>query len=269
MANAEYRIRHCAVPHQSRRHGARRAGTGQAGARSGSGAKRDIAFTIWTLSARFRLRVKSSDSRALPLRHPMRWRGLARWRQPAEAKGHAGHDPDEPERCASAARARNRRIPCGRWAFVIAIAPFPAAAAEQPALTLQELVLTRTSQHRPARDRISRARRRRVLFAVVTAIMLLRTAQPRRALRSVVPRRVHAASRRARSRQCGHPVRAADRRGLAGGLRRARHRRRSGGLGRTRLRIALLAFGSWLDAGKASAMERAVDALRARGERSR
>ena len=27
-------------------------------------------------------------------------RGLARWRQPAEAKGHAGHDPDEPKLCA-------------------------------------------------------------------------------------------------------------------------------------------------------------------------
>src|SRR6516162_6525469 len=51
----------------------------------------NAAFTIWTLSARFPLRVNLHDSRARSRRTGRRDGGL----RPAEAKGHAGHDPDE------------------------------------------------------------------------------------------------------------------------------------------------------------------------------
>src|SRR5271169_6278151 len=61
------------------------------------------AFTIWTLTARFRLRVKSSDSRAGSATDHWRHGGC----QPAEAKGHAGHDPEKPRQAASAVRAGN------------------------------------------------------------------------------------------------------------------------------------------------------------------
>src|SRR5579872_413641 len=51
----------------------------------------NAAFTIWTLSAGFILRVNLHDSRARSRRT-----GRAGWRlRPAEAKGHAGDDRDE------------------------------------------------------------------------------------------------------------------------------------------------------------------------------
>ena len=106
-------------------------------------------FTIWTLSARFRLRVKSCDSRAFSAADQ-----LARWRQPAEAKGHAGDDPDEPELCASLAPAGNWRIPCGpRRHF--------AGRSRSTGAVARRTCPKRASQYRPARDRVSRAGLRR------------------------------------------------------------------------------------------------------------
>ena len=123
----------------------------------------------------------------------------------------------------------------GFLAAIGAIASFPAAAAEQPALSLQELVLTAhrsIDQHEIAFFALVFGV---ILFAVVTAVMLLRTRARAARLETWSRDEIHPASRRARSRQRGHSFRTADRRGLAGGLRRARHRRRSGGLGRIRI----------------------------------
>ncbi len=135
------------------------------------------------------------------------------------------------------------------------------AADADPARTRAD----RASQHRPARDRFLALAFGVVLFAVVTAIMLVRTRSAPRAWR-------HGPA--TRSRACATnstaPMRVilsepqivvdwpagADEPTIEGdpaplGVPRS-HR--------------VLAFGTWLDAGKASAMERAVDALRARGE---
>ncbi len=64
-------------------------------------------------------------------------------------------------------RAGAMRIGGARKEFADSLRPFassrrsPAGAAEQPALALHELVLTRASQHRPARDRLPRRGLRR------------------------------------------------------------------------------------------------------------
>ena len=75
-----------------------------------------------------------------------------------------------------------------------------------------------------------------LLFAVVTAILLLRTRARAARLEDVVARRDRRAARRSRPRQRAAAVRAAGDGGLAGRLRRAEHRGRSGG--RRRLRAA-------------------------------
>jgi signal transduction histidine kinase len=161
-------------------------------------------------------------------------------------------------------RRRTRGIG-GFLAAIGAIAPFPATAAERPALSLQELVLTAhrsIDQHEIAFFALIVGV---ILFAVVTAIMLLRT----RARAT----RLEAWSREEFTRLRDELDRAnavilsepqivvdwpagSDEPGIDGDLSAlgvsASHR--------------VLAFGSWLDAGKASAIEQAVDALRARGE---
>ncbi|MGO8925230.1 MAG: PAS-domain containing protein, partial [Xanthobacteraceae bacterium] len=153
----------------------------------------------------------------------------------------------------------------GFLAAIICIAPFPAAAAEQPALALQELVLTAhrsIDQHQIAFLALVFGV---VLFAVVTAVMLVR-ARTRAARLEAWSRDEIARLRdeldRANAVILSEPQvvmdwpAGSDAPSIEGDLAAlgvsASHR--------------VLAFGSWLDAAKASAMERAVDALRARGE---
>jgi signal transduction histidine kinase len=150
-------------------------------------------------------------------------------------------------------------------AFSGAFLPRAASAAEQPSLALQELVLTAhrsIDQHAIAFLALIVGV---VLFAVVTAIMLVRS-------RARVARlegwsrdeiaRLRDEVDRANALMLSEPQvmvdwpAGSDEPSIDGdpatlGVS-ASHR--------------VLAFGSWLDAGKASAMERAVEALRARGE---
>jgi signal transduction histidine kinase len=153
----------------------------------------------------------------------------------------------------------------GFLAAIGAIAPRSAVAAEQPALALQELVLTAhrsIDQHAVAFLALVFGV---VLFAVVTAIMLVRT-RTRAARLEAWSRDEIARLRdevdRANAVILSEPQvvvdwpAASDEPTIEGdpaalGVAAA-HR--------------VLAFGSWLDAGKAAAMEHAVDALRARGE---
>ena len=153
----------------------------------------------------------------------------------------------------------------GFLAGVGLIAPFPAAAAEQPPLSLQELVLSAhrsINQHEIAFFALVVGV---ILFAVVTAVMLLRT-RARAARLEAWSRdeftRLRDELDRANAVILSEPQivvdwpAGSDEPGIEGDLSTlgvsASHR--------------VLAFGSWLDAGKASAMEHAVDALRARGE---
>jgi signal transduction histidine kinase len=153
----------------------------------------------------------------------------------------------------------------GFLAAIGSVAPLPAAAAEQPALSLQELVLTAhrsIDQHELAFFALLAGV---ILFAVVIAAMLLRTRGRAARLeawsRDEVTRlrdeldRANAVIRSEPQIVVDWPA-GSDEPGIDGDL---------SALGvSTSHRV--LAFGSWLDAGKASAMERAVDALRARGE---
>ncbi|HUI11978.1 MAG TPA: PAS-domain containing protein [Xanthobacteraceae bacterium] len=160
-----------------------------------------------------------------------------------------------------------RRRAQGIGGFLAAIGAFapPATAAEHPALSLQELVLTAhrsIDQHEIAFFALVVGV---ILFAVVIAIMLLRT-RARSARLEAWSRdeftrlrdeldRANAVIRSEPQIVVDWPA-GSDEPGIDGDLSAlgvsASHR--------------VLAFGSWLDAGKASAMERAVDALRARGE---
>jgi len=169
---------------------------------------------------------------------------------------------------------RTSRVYAHRWrargivgflAANSAIAPFPAAAAEQPSLALQELVLTAhrsIDQHEIAFLALVFGV---VLFAVVTAILLLRTRARAARLESWSRdqiARLRDELDRANAVILSEPQivvawpAGSDAPTIEGDLSAlgvsASHR--------------VLAFGSWLDAGKASAMEHAADALRARGE---
>jgi signal transduction histidine kinase len=146
-----------------------------------------------------------------------------------------------------------------------AVASLPARADEQPALVLHELVLGASRSIDRHEIAVLVLLVGLLLFAVVTAIMLVRTRA-----RSV---RLEASSHdeiaalradldRANALLASEPQvmvdwpAASDEPSIEGdpavvGVS-APHR--------------VLAFGSWLDAGKASAMEQAVEALRARGE---
>ena len=142
----------------------------------------------------------------------------------------------------------------------------PANAAEPPQLALQELVLTAhrsIDQHAVAFLALVLGV---VLFAVVTAIMLVRSAA-RAASRSK-------AGRATRSRACATTSSAPMRLLLSepqvvidwpAGSDEPSIEGDPAAIGVTASQ-RVLAFGSWLDAGKASAMEHAVAALRARGE---
>ncbi|MGB6464751.1 MAG: two-component sensor histidine kinase, partial [Xanthobacteraceae bacterium] len=163
--------------------------------------------------------------------------------------------------------AHRRRAPGigGFLAAAGALAPFSAAAAEPPPLSLQELVLSAhrsIDQHEIAFFALVVGV---ILFAVVTAVMLLRT-RARAARLEAWSRdeftRLRDELDRANAVILSEPQvvvdwpAGSDEPGIEGDLSAlgvsASHR--------------VLAFGNWLDAGKASAMEHAVDALRARGE---
>jgi len=154
---------------------------------------------------------------------------------------------------------------CRFLAAICVFSPLTAGAAERPSLALHELVLTAQSsidQHQIAFIALVCGV---VLFAVVTAIMLVRT-RARAARLEAWSRDEIAALRdevdRANALMLSEPQvvvvwpAGSDEPSIDGdpaavGVS-ASHR--------------VLAFGSWLDAGKASAMEQAVEALRARGE---
>jgi signal transduction histidine kinase len=177
--------------------------------------------------------------------------------------------PDTIRRSRSYAHRRQLRGIGGflaAFAAVFCIASLrTAGAAEQPALSLQELILTAhrsIDQHQIAFLALVLGV---VLFAVVTAIMLVRTRA--RAARSEAWARdeigrLRDELARANALMLSEPQvvvdwpAGSDEPGIDGdpaafGLT-ASHR--------------VLAFGSWLDAGKSAAIERAVEALRARGE---
>jgi signal transduction histidine kinase len=173
--------------------------------------------------------------------------------------------PDIIRKSRSYAHRRRARGIGGFLAAIGAVAPFPAAAAEQRARSLQELVLTAhrsIDQHEIAFFALIVGV---ILFAVVTAVMLLRT-RARAARLETWSRdeftRLRDELDRANAVILSEPQivvdwqAGSDEPGIDGDLSAlgvsASHR--------------VLAFGSWLDPGKASAIERAVDALRARGE---
>ena len=173
--------------------------------------------------------------------------------------------PDITRTSRSYAQRRRARGIGGFLAAIGAVAPFPAAATEQPALSLQELVLTAhrsIDQHEIAFFALIVGV---ILFAVVTAVMLLRT-RARAARLETWSRdeltRLRDELDRANAVILSEPQivvdwqAGSDEPGIEGDLSAlgvsASHR--------------VLAFGSWLDPGKASTIERAVDALRARGE---
>src|SRR5580692_10951744 len=173
--------------------------------------------------------------------------------------------PDIIRKSRSYAHRRRARGIGGFLAAIGAVAPFPAAAAEQRALSLQELVLTAhrsIDQHEIAFFALIVGV---ILFAVVTAVMLLRT-RARAARLETWSRdeftRLRDELDRANAVILSEPQivvdwqAGSDEPGIDGDLSAlgvsASHR--------------VLAFGSWLDPGKASAIERAVDALRARGD---
>jgi signal transduction histidine kinase len=172
--------------------------------------------------------------------------------------------PDTIRTSRSYARRHGQRIG-GFLAAIVAVAPLPAAAAEQPALALQELVLSAhrsIDQHQITFIALVLGV---VLFAVVTAILLVRTRS--RAARLEAWSRDEVASLRAGLDRAnalllsepqvvvdwpaGSDEPSIDGDPAVFGVS-ASHR--------------VLAFGSWLEPGKASAIEHAVDALRARGE---
>ncbi|HTZ03923.1 MAG TPA: PAS-domain containing protein [Xanthobacteraceae bacterium] len=149
--------------------------------------------------------------------------------------------------------------------LVTVLLPLPAGAAERPALDLQELMLTAHRSIDQHKIEFLALAFGVVVFAAVTAILLLRTR--RRAARLEAWSRDEIARLRDELDRANAVILSepqvvvdwpagSDEPAIDGDLSPlgipASHR--------------LLAFGSWLDAAKASAMERAVDALRARGE---
>ena len=173
--------------------------------------------------------------------------------------------PDTIRTSRSYARRRHLRGIGGFLAVIGGFSPPPAAATEQPSLALHELVLTAhrsIDQHEIAFLALMCGV---VLFAVVTAILLVRT-RTRAARLEAWSRDEIAKLRdevdRANALMLSEPQvvvdwpAGSDAPSIDGDLAAvgvsASHR--------------VLAFGSWLDAGKASAMEHAVEALRARGE---
>jgi signal transduction histidine kinase len=163
---------------------------------------------------------------------------------------------------------RHRRRAQGICRFLAAIcvfSPLTAGAAERPALALHELVLTAQSsidQHQLAFIAVVCGV---VLFAVVTAITLVRTWA--RAARLEGRLRNEVAALREEVDRANALMRSEPQVVVVwpAGSDEPKIDGDPGAVG-VSMSHQVLAFGSWLDAGNASAMERAVDALRARGE---
>jgi signal transduction histidine kinase len=163
---------------------------------------------------------------------------------------------------------RHRRRAQGIGQFLAALcvfSPWPAAAAEQPSLALHELVLIAQSgidQHQIAFIAVVCGV---VLFAVVTAIMLVLTWA--RAARQEERRRNEIARLREEVDRANALMRSEPQVVVVWPVGSSEPKI-DGDPDAVGVAMAhqVLAFGSWLDAGKASAMEHAVDALRARGE---
>ena len=166
----------------------------------------------------------------------------------------------------SRSRLGRQRQRIGRWvAAVGAGSPSPAGAAGQPSLTLQELAL---NAHRgvAAHEIVFLALITGVvLFAVVTAVMLVR-ARRRVARQEVWSRdettRLHESIDRANALLLSEPQVVID---WPVGCEAPGIDGDPAAIGLPGTQDPLL-FGSWLDAGKANAIKRAIDALRARGE---
>jgi signal transduction histidine kinase len=166
----------------------------------------------------------------------------------------------------SRSRLGRQRQRIGRWAAGIgAAAPSPAGAAEQPSLTFQELVLNAhrgVAAHEIAFLALMAGV---VLFAVVTAVMLLR-ARGRAARQEAWSRdestRLRETIDRANALLLSEPQVVID---WPVGCQTPGIEGDPAAIGLPATQDPLL-FGSWLDAGKANAIERAIDALRARGE---
>jgi signal transduction histidine kinase len=174
--------------------------------------------------------------------------------------------PDTIRRSGGYARPWLRGFPLAFGAAAVAaVAPFPADADEEPRLVLHQLVAGASrsiNSHEVAALVLLVGL---LLFAVVTAIMLVRAR--RRLARLEVSSHDQVAALRAGIDRANALLQsepqvmidwpaASDQPSIEGdpavvGVS-AQHR--------------VLAFGSWLDAGRAAAMERAVEALRARGE---
>jgi signal transduction histidine kinase len=163
---------------------------------------------------------------------------------------------------------RHRRRAQGICRFLAAIcvfSPLTAGAADRPALALHELVLTAQSsidQHQIAFIAVVCGV---VLFAVVTAITLVRTWA--RAARLEGRLRNEVAALREEVDRANALMRSEPQVVVVwpAGSDEPKIDGDPGAVG-VSMSHQVLAFGSWLDAGNASAMERAVDALRARGE---
>jgi signal transduction histidine kinase len=149
--------------------------------------------------------------------------------------------------------------------FLAAVAPPPAGAAEQPPLALQELVLSAQNSIDQHELTFLALVIGVVLFAVVTAIMLVRT-RVRAARLETWSRDEIATLRdeldRANALLLSEPQVVVD---WPAGSDQPSIDGDPAAIGMSASH-RVLAFGSWLDPGKATAMERAVEALRARGE---
>jgi signal transduction histidine kinase len=173
--------------------------------------------------------------------------------------------PDTIRTSRSAMRRRRLRGIGGFLAGSGIIAPNPATASEQPALALQELVLSAhrsIDQHEVAFLALVCGV---VLFAVVTAIMLVRTRA--RAARLEGWSRDEIARLRDEIDRANAVILSEPQIVVAwpAGSDEPSIDGDPAALGASASH-RVLAFGSWLDPGKASAMEHAVDALRARGD---
>ena len=224
-------------------------------------------FTVWTLTARLPLGLKSFDSRAA-------WRtALASSQMPVPCPGR--------DRCRAGARecrtrsgngadtgrirgaADSQRLRAGPASCCCRRRRAPSRARRFRRVTAYLDAFAALDRHEIAALALTLGV---ILFAVVTAIALLRTRT--RAAREARRQagRDQRAARGTRPRERAAAVRAAMIVVLGGGRRRAGHHRRRLDHQRTPLPRRVLAFGTWLAPDQAQAMERAVDALRARGQ---
>ena len=173
--------------------------------------------------------------------------------------------PDTIRTSQSYARRGRLQGICRFLAAIGAVAPLPARAAEPPSLALNELVLSAhrgIDQHEIAFLALALGV---VLFAVVSAIMLVRSRT--RAARSEAWSRDEIATLRDELDRA-NALLLSESQVVVVWPAGSDEPSINGDPASVGVSVShrVLAFGSWLDAGKATAMERAVEALRARGE---